>query len=106
LARLDSATSNELLEVFANWNTILEHRGSWGLPSRAPICAYLSVQYRCDPAAFAPGTRRDAAAWTTGFMGPAEQQFIDRLGAWMVGARQPVRNGYRGRSAGASLPEL
>jgi hypothetical protein len=66
---------------------------------------YLALQYRWDPAVFAPDARRDLQAWRTGFMAPQEQQFVDRLTRWVDGSRQAVRAGYRGQYAGAGLAE-
>jgi hypothetical protein len=38
VARLDGATSNELFEVLADWNTFLEHRKSSDL--QVPPCPH------------------------------------------------------------------
>lgn len=66
---------------------------------------YFTLQYRFDPAVYAPEARRDLQVWRNGFMAPPEQQFVDRLTRWVDGSRQAVRAGYRGQYAGAGLAE-
>jgi hypothetical protein len=107
-AELTSGTPAHLAPLYAEASS----RAGWLPPfwvaasyAFSDSTEYLSLQYRFDPAVYAPDARRELQAWRTGFMGPPEQQFVERLTRWVDGSRQAVRAGYRGQYAGAGLAE-